>query len=204
MSPRTMGLRLTAAAIIPLALGGCDLPGALGGKQASAAAPADENAAAAKSWIIVDEGARQEKEVKPVDATPSVEATHAASPLPAPAHTDPPVQRCVSMFTRGRIAPLHVDAGTRTATVSWYHPGDPTVLTYRITSFNQTLRVGEQKPLTWQESKPAAGCATMTTTIRGLQPGTPYVFSVDVLRRASTENTARSATIARSGVVYTD
>jgi hypothetical protein len=195
-----MGLRLAAAALVPVALGGCDLPEVIAGKQKTAAAPA---AAGADSWIITAEGERKKEDQEPkAEAAPDKDDV--LPQLPEPAHVEPPDPRCVGAVTPGKIAPLDVDAGITTATVSWYHPGDPSVLTYRVTSINQKLVVGNQKPLAWQETKPEPGCATLTATVRGLQPDTPYVFSVDVARRATLHNAARAATVARSGAIYTN
>ncbi len=62
---------------------------------------------------------------------------------------------------------------------------------------------GSQPELSWQEKAPGDGCRELTVTVTGLQRATPYVFSVDAVRRPTWTNTTRAATVARSAAVST-
>lgn len=202
MRARDHGLRLAAAVVVLLSVAGCELAVPL--REDETAAPAAKPAG--DSWIIVERGDPPPDKPAPLPAVPLQEELPEVLHLPEPVHAevaehlDP---RCVGNITPGDIAPLTVDPGATTATVRWYHPGDPHVLTYRVTSISQKLVVGRQPELRWQQVEPGEGCHTLTATVKGLQRDTPYVFSVDVVRLATWQNTTRTATVARSGVVAT-
>lgn len=202
MRPRHLGLRLAAAAFFPLALTGCELPEPFADNDKPAAAPPANPPGG--SWLIVKEGNPQLDELLP--RVPAEEALPEVPLVPEVPHlvaAEPLDPRCVDRLARGKINPLDVDPGATTATLSWYHPADPSVQKYRITSISQKLVVGRQAELTWQEVEPSEGCRTLTTTVRGLQRNTPYVFSVDAVRRATWQNVGRAETVARSGPVLT-
>ncbi|MEV6597102.1 fibronectin type III domain-containing protein [Actinoplanes sp. NPDC051346] len=208
MPIRTWGLRLAAAALIPVTLGGCEVPEALGGAGGSKdAAPAATEPTA--GWILVKEGSRQDKPV-PAKATPT--PTPTAEPTLTPPTASPPPRknvgtstdpRCVGNYKPGKISGLDVEVGTTSAIVRWFHSRDSSVLKYRITSISQQLDAGEQTPLRWHEVTPGAGCATLSATLTGLRRGTSYVFSVDVVRATSWQNGTLASTVARSAVVTT-
>ena len=203
MRPRHLSLRLAAAVFFSLALGGCELPAASADKDQEVAAPPAEQPG--NSWLIVQPGDRQEPETLPAalpDEAEIPEAPHVPK-LPHVVHAEPVDPRCTGSVTPGKINPLEVEPGATTATVSWYHPGDPSVVRYRITSISQKLVVGRQAELEWQETEPGQGCRLLTATVKNLQRDTPYVFSVDVVRAATWANTTRAVTIARSGPVFT-
>ena len=198
MRRHTSSLKWAAAILVPFALSGCDLRLAEQEKTAAIAAnPAGD------SWLIVEQGdpplpadevaALPEEEKKEVPHVPAVEHVEAA-------HHEP---RCTGSTPAGVIAALTVTPGATTATVTWYHPGDLRVTTYRITSTSQDLVAGAQPELGWQEKTPGDGCHELTATITGLQRSTPYVFSVDAVRKPTWTNTTRAATVARSGAIST-
>lgn len=202
MRTHALGRKLTAAALGTLSLSGCDLPGT--GKyqaEAMAAKPVGD------SWIIVKEGERPADD-EPAAALPVEEkkqededALHV--PETAEAVAAPHDPRCIGTTPAGVIAPLAVQAGTNKATVTWYHPGDPAITSYRITSISQDPVPGPQPDLVWQEKKPADGCSDLSVTVTGLQRDTAYVFSVDAVRKPTWTNTTRAATVARSEAVLT-
>ncbi|WP_143162931.1 fibronectin type III domain-containing protein [Couchioplanes caeruleus] len=192
--------------LIPVGLGGCAVPEVLGGAGTEAAEPVAAEPSA--GWIVVQEGARQEEPV-PVKAAPTPTAVPTLAP-PAPAESSSPEDagepmdpRCNGSLQPGKIAGLDVVAGATSATVRWFHASDKNVRTYRITSIPQRLVSGRQAPLKWQEVKPGDKCSPLSATITGLRPGTPYTFSVDVVRATSWQNGNLAATIARSAVVTT-
>jgi hypothetical protein len=206
--PRRTGVRLVAAGLITAALSGCELPELLAGRSdTQAAAPAAKPAG--DNWLVVKQGQRrpeaEEAAPRAADPEPVLEVPELHVPVAPHAvvaeHLD---ARCVGSLAAGKIAALDVDPGATTAKVSWYHPGDPSVVTYRITSLSQKLVVGRQAELKWQETKPGGeGCRALTATVTGLQRDTPYVFSVDAVRQATWQNSTRATTVARSSVVST-
>jgi fibronectin type III domain protein len=200
---RHLSLRLAAAVFFPLALSGCELPTASADKEQEAAAPPANPPG--NSWLLVEPGDRQEPEPVPaaVPVAEEIPEVLHVPVLPHVVHAEPVDPRCTGNVTPGKINPLEVDPGATTATVSWYHPGDPSVVRYRITSISQKLVVGRQAELEWQEIEPGEGCHMLTATVKNLQRDTPYVFSVDVVRTATWQNTTRAVTIARSGPVLT-
>ncbi|WP_412750549.1 fibronectin type III domain-containing protein [Krasilnikovia sp. M28-CT-15] len=94
-------------------------------------------------------------------------------------------------------------AGTTSAVVSWYHPGDVSVVAYRVTAISQDLVEGQQPQLPWTVVTPEPGCHTITATVAGLQPHTRYVFPVNADRVSTTLDGTQSLTVARSRVVST-
>jgi hypothetical protein len=189
----TLKVRLAAVAFAGFALSGC----AAAEKEAAAVQQAGD------TWLLVEKGERVvEEEEKPAVAVPEEEQElelpeleeHVAEPLDI---------RCTGSTPAGRIAPLDVEVGATTATLTWYHPGDSTVTSYQVTSIAQDLTPGEQRELEWQKVNPSEDCGELTATVTGLEPDSAYVFSVDAVRKATWQNTARTATVARSEAVRT-
>jgi hypothetical protein len=196
-----LGVRLIAGVFLSVAAAGCEVPGT----RPKADDKAQPPAAAGGNWIVVDQGERPKDEPKPVPNT-AEKKDPTEIHLPTLPHTEPlvhPEPVCTGTIRTGTIAPLTVDAGPGTAKVSWYHPGDTSVVTYRLTSISQRLVVGRQAELRWQEIKPGKGCSTLTATVTGLDRRTPYVFSLDVVRTVTWDDVTRAATIARSGAITT-
>jgi hypothetical protein len=108
-----------------------------------------------------------------------------------------------SKATASAIATLDVEAGTNTATPTRYHPGDPTVPRYQITTIAPQLVPGEQRELQWQKVEPGDECGELTATVTGLERAYAYVFSVDAIRQSTWQHTTRTATVARSAAVRT-
>jgi hypothetical protein len=186
-----------SAVVLPLLLTGCN---------SSSSRPAEEESAdAGRNWIVVDEGnATSSPEVTfgTASPTPSITLpplpTGSATPAATPSSTCTPMQRIKT------INGLAVDPGSTDAVVTWYHPGGSNIVDYRITAVSQNLVVGLQKESEWTRSAPDK-CGDVSATVYGLEPGTPYIFTVDVvLKRAnfSLEGTY-TQTIARSVVVRT-
>ncbi|BAL88229.1 hypothetical protein AMIS_30090 [Actinoplanes missouriensis 431] len=192
MPRRTLSLRLAALTLLPVTLAGCEAT-----EEEAAARQAGE------SWLLVEQGQKvAEEEEKPAappvaeqeDELPELEPAEEAEAL------DP---RCTGAHRPGRITVAAVTPAATTATVTWYHPGDPTVTTYKVTAISQSLVIGAQPEIGWTDAEPGEGCAEVTATVTGLEAGTPYVFSVDAVRQPTWQNGVRTATVARSGVVST-
>jgi hypothetical protein len=186
-------VRLAAVAFAGFALSGCT------------AAEKDTAVAqqAGDTWLLVEQGERvPEEEEKPAVAV-AEEDKELELPEIEEQVVEPVDIRCTGSTPPGRIAPLQVEAGATTATLTWYHPGDPMVTSYRVTSIAQELTPGEQREFEWQKVEPSEECGELTATVTGLEPGSAYVFSVDAVRQATWQNVARTATVARSQAVRT-
>jgi hypothetical protein len=155
------------------------------------------------SWVLVSQGARRPSAAPGGGATPS--ATPLLTLRPTTTGAMPSAMgtpACAGNEQLGGIAGLAVKPGAGSATVTWYNPGDPRLVQYRLTAIPQNLVGGSQPDLTWQEIAPGAGCRTMTATVTGLTSGAPYVFSLDAVLTNYDTDGNRTATIARSLVVY--
>jgi hypothetical protein len=195
---RKSAVALTAVAL-PLLLVGCS------SSSSSTRPGGEETAGAGRNWIVVNEGSPTPS---PVDAvgkaspTPSTTLpplpTGSASPTATPSNTCTPMQRIK------RIDGLAVTPASTSAVVTWYHPGGSNIIDYRVTAINQDLVTGAQKEVGWTRSAPAT-CGDVSATITGLDPQTPYVFSVDVVLKRDNFSLegVYTQTIARSGVVST-
>jgi hypothetical protein len=196
-----LGFRKSAVAlsavVLPVLLTGCT---------SSSSTPAEEESAAAgRNWVVVDEG----------DPTASPEVTF-GKPWPTPSDMLPPLptgsvppsatpsSTCTPMQRIKTINGLAVDPGPDAAVVTWYHPGGGNIVDYRVTAVSQNLQVGLQKESEWTRSVPEK-CGDVSITVTGLEPKTPYIFTVDVvMKRANFSLEGNyTQTIARSGVVST-
>lgn len=191
-----MRARLAALALLPIVLAGCDTKQ----EETAAAQRAGEN------WILVEKGERPQGEAEPAAATAAEEQEAHLPEVEKVEHqeAEPLDPRCTGAHNPGDIAAVTVTPGTTTATVTWYHPGDPTVTTYKVTAISQSLAAGIQPETGWTDAAPGEGCHEVTATVTGLQADTPYVFSVDAVRRPTWQNGTRTSTVARSGVVATN
>ena len=86
--------------------------------------------------------------------------------------------------------------------VTWYHPGGGDIVDYRVTAISQDLRSGQQEEIGWTRAAPAK-CGDVSATVPGLSAGTPYVFSVDVVKKRTDRDGTYTETVARSQVVST-
>lgn len=202
---RRSGVLCTAVALLPLVLTGCGQSAGGAGRNVAA-----EVTPAGQSWIVVAAGsARPTPPASSVSPAPSAKAAVVASPRAVAvaaspgAGARPKAQDCVEAHPQGRIEIATVRLGRTTATVRWYHPGDPSVVDYRVAAMSQELVVGRQPELTWTVVKPAAGCHEMTAAVSGLRPGTAYVFEVNAVRIRLSQESAYNVTVARSRAVVT-
>ncbi|MDI6101533.1 fibronectin type III domain-containing protein [Actinoplanes sp. NEAU-A12] len=184
-----------SAVVLPLLLAGCS---------SSSGSVREETVDAGRSWIVVDEGAATPSPTTTFGtASPTPETTlpplpTGSSPTGMPATTCTPMQRITA------INGLAVEPGSTSAVVTWYHPGGDNIVDYRVTAISQDLVVGAQKEIGWTRSAPDK-CGDVSATVTGLDPQTPYVFSVDVVMTRSNPSLdgIYTETIARSGVVST-
>jgi hypothetical protein len=188
----TLKVRLAAMALTGFALTGC------------AAAEAETAAVqkAGDTWLLVEQGERVVEEEEPAVAIPE-EEPELELPEMEEREVEPVDIRCTGSIPASRIAPLEVEVGATTATLTWYHPGDPTVTSYQVTSITQQLTPGEQRAFEWQKVEPGEECGELTTTVTGLDRDSAYVFSVDAVRQPTWQNNARTTTVARSTAVRT-
>jgi hypothetical protein len=202
MRYRVLGVKLAAAAMLPLALSGCGLP--VGGdKEEPGTGPAAAAGQPGRNWIMVDQGDTPVLEPLPAVVEPEEEEEEKEDELPEVEEPHAVDARCTGSLLPGRIAALDVEPGRTTAQVTWYHPGDPTVVDYRVTSIAQSLVPGEQREFVWQKVAVGEGCDELTATVTGLEPESAYVFSVDAVRQPTWQNGTRTVTVARSKAVMT-
>ncbi|MEU4219052.1 fibronectin type III domain-containing protein [Actinoplanes sp. NPDC026623] len=208
---RRSGILCAAAALVPLVLTGCG-PSPAGGTGPDVAAGARP---AGQSWIVVATGAARPapsassaSSASPASPSPSAKAEAPPRAVPAPPSPKPGVrpkeQDCVKSHPLGRIEIATVRLGRTNATVGWYHPGDSSVIAYRVAALSQELVVGRQPELTWTVVKPGVGCHEMTADVSGLRPGHAYVFVVNAVRMRLSQVSAYNVTVARSRAVMTD
>jgi hypothetical protein len=202
---RRSGILCAAAALVPLVLTGCgpSPAGGTGPRVAAGATPAGQ------SWIVVATGAaRPAPSASSASPAPSAKAEVPPRAVPVPASPKPDVrpkeQDCVKAHPLGRIEVATVRLGRTSANVGWYHPGDSSVIAYRVAALSQELVVGRQPELTWTVVKPGVGCHEMTADVSGLRPGHPYVFVVNAVRMRLSQVSAYNVTVARSRAVMTD
>lgn len=194
-----LGYRKTVVALSAVAL-----PLLLAGCSASSGKAEEETADAGRNWIVVDEGKATPSPTTTFGTAPPTPST-TLPPLPtSSATTGTPATTCTPRQRITTIDGLAVDPGSTSAVVTWYHPGGGNIVDYRITAISQDLVVGAQKEIGWTRSAPAA-CGDVSATVTGLDPRTPYVFSVDVVmtRANPSLDGIHTRTIARSAVVST-
>ncbi|WP_412735058.1 fibronectin type III domain-containing protein [Krasilnikovia sp. MM14-A1259] len=190
-------------ALLTLAAGGCASTAGTGQDVATPATPA------AQSWIVVATGATPTASPAPTTRTtptaspavPSASASATPTPTASASHA---YATCVGAHKAGQITVADVQPGRTSAVVRWNNPGDESVVAYRVTAISQDLVGGSQPQLPWTVVDPGHGCHTVTATVPGLQPHTRYVFPVNAIRTAlSQDGTTQSLTVARSRVVTT-
>ena len=178
------------ALVVPLALGGC---GALGLDSTMVPRPSETGTPgpAGDPWVVTDLGS----------PTPSPAATRAGGTRPPalpPVSFLPVAPGCDKSWTvEPVLIPMTVEPGAGSLTVSWPRQYDSG---YRITAVPQPLKSGAQPAYTWQDVAAGSGC-TVTATIRGLKPGTPYVVWLDAPDTGYERDGTRHPYSGRSGVV---
>ncbi|HEX8630738.1 MAG TPA: fibronectin type III domain-containing protein [Catenuloplanes sp.] len=193
---RPISRPVAALLLLVLLAGGCDLPGSgAAGRPTATPKPSSTD-----SWVVTAGGGPS--------ASPSTRSVASPSPAPTPARpapaqeppaTAPPA--CSGTSRPGQLNGLTVVPGAGSATVSWYHAGDPAVVRYRLAAVPQKLAAGSQSPLDWRDVPTGAPCRTVTSTITGLTPGAPYIFWLDAVSTARVGAGDRDIAVGRSGVV---
>ncbi|BFU44595.1 fibronectin type III domain-containing protein [Krasilnikovia sp. MM14-A1004] len=190
-------------AVLPLALSGC------AHASPTAAAPGPTATPTGQSWIVVAAGATPSAAATPTPTAPHTPAASGAavptlsgSPTPTAVMQTVP-SPCVGAHRPGAISVAEVHPGTTSAVVTWYHPGDDSVVDYRATAISQDLVDGPQPQVPWAMVAPHRGCYTVTATVTGLRPRTRYIFAVNADRVLLTQGGTQSLTVARSRVMST-
>ena len=190
---------LALGVILALFTGWMVLFGDVGGGATAKAEPAGGG----QTWIVVDQGRTL---ASPSTSSPSSPGPSPSAPVTAPPAAPNPLPSGTPTCAGGDLdygqpAGLSVDPEAGAATVSWYHPGDPDLVEYKLTAMPQVLITGLQPDLRWETVEPGAPCRTITARITGLNPDAPYVFSLDAVSKAYNADGNRTVTIARSTVV---
>ncbi|WIM94852.1 fibronectin type III domain-containing protein [Actinoplanes oblitus] len=196
-----LGIRKAAAVVLPmlaapLLLAACATTGAV---------QAEPSPSATSPWLWMTAGS-----VAPSPATSFTPRARPAaatlSPTVAPP-AGPTPSRSPSCgtagFKGGAVDGMTVTPGSTSAVVTWFNPGGDDLVDYRITAVSQHLVVGAQPETPGWTTVTPSGCGWMTATVTGLTPGTPYVFSADLVRSRKGMDGTWTRTVARSGVVST-
>lgn len=158
---------------------------------------------AGTSWIVVSEGVATPSPSETMGkASPTPSMTLPPLPTASASPTANPGVSCTPRQRVGGINGLGVVPSSTSAVVTWYNPGGNDIVDYRITAISQRLVTGAQEEVGWTQSAPTE-CGEVSATIAGLSPGTPYVFSVDVVKTRKGLDGTYTTTVARSGVVST-
>ena len=182
-----------ALAVLPVLLAGCG--------SAKETPKAEETTG--PGWLVMEQGTRPASPVPRYGkASPTPDLTlpplpKTSSPTRKPGSSCAPAPR-----NAGPINGLDVRPSSTSAIVTWYHPGGGNIVDYRVTAISQDLRVGAQREVGWTQAVPAR-CGPVSATVPGLDPGTPYVFSVDAVMTRTGLDGTYTRTVARSGVVST-
>ncbi|MFC7533701.1 fibronectin type III domain-containing protein [Actinoplanes sp. GCM10030250] len=163
----------------------------------------EEKARTGNDWILVEQGkATPSPTVKVGKASPTPADTLPTLPAVTTSPTVKPTPSCTPVQSIGGINGLDVVPGSTSAVVTWYHPGGGNIIDYRVTAMTQDLDVGSQTEVGWTKVTPAT-CGDVSATVTGLEAGTPYVFSVDVVKKRAGRDGTYTETVARSQVVST-
>lgn len=157
-----------------------------------------------RNWILFDQGTAS---VSPsttfgtASPTPSLTLptlNSSSTPKATPSPTCTPLQHIKT------INGLDIVPSSTSAVVTWYNPGGSDIVDYRITAASQVLVSGSQSELGWTKSAPKK-CGFVSATLSGLQPSTPYIFTVDKVRTRDGLGLdgTQTETIGRSQVVST-
>ncbi|MCO8273069.1 fibronectin type III domain-containing protein [Actinoplanes sp. TRM 88003] len=189
--------RLELVVLAPLLLAGC-------GSDDKASTTEDQGGG--KSWVVVETGS-------PTTSAAPSRPTGTRSPfpsgfLPLPAGTPTPTPTGTPACppVKGNVINgADVTTGATSGAVTWYDPATADIVEYRITAISQDSKLGPQRDIGWTVVTPGATCGYRTATVTGLDRGTRYVFSVDMVtsRKGYGNDGTVAATVARSGVVKT-
>jgi len=190
-------LGLLGLGAVAVVLGGC------GAKGETAVA---EPTPGGQPWVVVTAGS----------ATPSPQPSRAAArpstspagfrPLPTTSPTPAPSSSsCAPSYPQAlKVNSASVVTGTTSGTVTWWNPGGSNLVEYRLTAISQDLSAGEQRDIGWTVITPGDSCGFLSATVTGLEPKTPYVFSVDAVTTVRGRDGTRAATVARSRPISTN
>ncbi|GAA4928218.1 fibronectin type III domain-containing protein [Actinoplanes utahensis] len=192
-----LGYRKSAALTLialPLLLGACS---------SSSGRTEEDTDRSGANWIVVSEGNATPSPSETMGtASPTPSTTLPALPTGTATPTAAPDPSCTPRRQTTMINGVGVVPSSTSAVVTWYHPGGSDIVDYRITAISQDLRVGAQEEVGWTRSAPEV-CGEVSATVSGLSAGTPYVFSVDVVKTRKGMDGTYTTTVARSGVVST-
>lgn len=191
-----------ALVALPVLLAGCSSSSSSGTQGDTGSAQGTGNPG--RDWILYDQGTVAPSPpatygtVSPAPSTTLPTLSGSFSPRPTPSPTCSPLQRMP--LNNG----LDVVPSSTSAVVTWYNQGGSDIIDYRITAQSQVLVSGVQKELGWTRNAPKK-CGYVSATITGLTPGTPYIFTVDMVRTrdALQVDGTQTSTLARSQVVST-
>ncbi|MFI1994276.1 fibronectin type III domain-containing protein [Actinoplanes sp. NPDC020271] len=192
-------IRKATAVVLPVLAGSLMLAACASSRSATATpSPTGTN------WLLVATGSVAPSptvsfSARAPFAAATLSPTTSRSATPAPSGS-----ACgTTAFKGGQINGADVTAGSTSAVVKWFNPGDATLVDYHILAVSQKLVYGAQPETPGWVTVTPTGCGWMSATVTGLNPGTPYVFSVDGRWTSPGVDGTHTRTVARSGVVTT-
>jgi hypothetical protein len=189
MSPHKSLLVLT---VLPFALSGCaafGLDSTTGTPGSTTGTPGPVSGA---GWLVNEDGAATPS------PTPSRPGYPAATATPTSSVNSASAGCGITQRIGDVLIPVAVTPGSGSLTVTWPRQGGSN---YRVVAIPQNLVSGNQPAEAWQSVAPATDCA-VSTTIRGLTSGTPYVVWLDAPNTGHEVDGTRHLYSGRSGVVF--
>lgn len=185
---------VAAALAVPVALAGCSALGLDSSTTPRTAETTESGPVSGAGWVVTATGSPTPS------PTPTAPAGTRTPGLP-PVSFLPMPSGCATTWTADPVLiPLTVTPGPGSLTVTWprqYESG------YRVAVVPQELVVGGAQGYTWRTVAAGSGC-TVTTTVRGLERGAPYVVWVDAPDTGHERDGTRHPYSGKSGVVYPD
>jgi hypothetical protein len=95
-----------------------------------------------------------------------------------------PPRSCPQANGPAGTVPVRVVAAPGSVTLTWWHPGDPDVVTYRVGALMHSLRVPlpgatTASAIVWQSVPAISGCRNQTMVFTGLTRGDRYQFVIE-------------------------
>jgi hypothetical protein len=164
-----------------LVLTGCTVP-VIGASPSGGSSTSSTTAKAKGPWTTIQRSSPPRPSPTPAPYVPSpTPAFLVLSPRPgASAYPSAsPSVLCTTDRQPGGTVTTNLSVSGTTATVTWWHGGDPSITKYRVTPVLRATTPGDQKELVWTSVAPGKGCHQLSAAITGLTRGSSYEIWLD-------------------------